>query len=267
MPVASVNGIQLNYQVKGTGPLVVMIMGTGSPGRVWQLHQAPALIAAGYRVCTFDNRGIAPSSESVSGITIDDLVADTAGLITQLGSEPAFLVGTSMGARVAQEVSLAHPGLVRRAVFMAGHARLDQFQKTLSMGEHELDAKGIALPPRYEAAVTAVMNLSPATMADPDTARDWLDTFEFTGGVVSPGVRAQRRMDHDFDRTHAYREIAVPCLAIAFADDRMIPPYLSRELADVIPGAKYEEIPDTGHFGYLERPDEVNAVLLGFLKS
>ena len=76
MPIASVNGISLNYQVKGAGDLVVLIMGTGSPGRVWELHQVPALLQAGYRVCYFDNRGIAPSSESIGGITIDDLVAE-----------------------------------------------------------------------------------------------------------------------------------------------------------------------------------------------
>jgi pimeloyl-ACP methyl ester carboxylesterase len=79
MPLATVNGISLNYQVKGdrakgSAPLVVMIMGTGSPGRVWELHQVPALVAAGYRVCTFDNRGIAPSFEAASGMTIDELV-------------------------------------------------------------------------------------------------------------------------------------------------------------------------------------------------
>lgn len=265
MPVASVNGITLNYQVKGTGPLVVMIMGTGSPGRVWDLHQVPALIAAGYRVCTFDNRGIAPSSESANGMTIADLVADTAGLISVLGSEPAAVVGTSMGSRVAAELALAHPGLVRKLVCMAGHARLDQFQKTLSLGEHELDASGVVLPARYEAAMTAVMNLSPATMANPESARDWLDLFEFSGGPVSDGVRAQRRMDHDFDRRDAYRQISVPTMAVGFADDRMIPAYLTKELADHIPGAVYVEIPDAGHFGYLECPEAVNKVLLDFL--
>ena len=44
-----------------------------------------ALVAAGYKVCTFDNRGIAPSYESPQGMHIDDLVADTAGLIELLG--------------------------------------------------------------------------------------------------------------------------------------------------------------------------------------
>lgn len=274
MPLATVNGISLNYQVKGdrakgtdvkgAGPLVVMIMGTGSPGRVWELHQVPALTAAGYRVCTFDNRGIAPSFEAAGGMTIDDLVRDTAALIEFLDEGPALVVGTSMGARVAQELSLARPDLVRKAVFMAGHGRLDQFQKTLSLGEHELDASGVKLPPKYDAALTAVMNLSPATLAEPNAARDWLDLFEFSGGPVKPGVRAQRRMDHDFDRLAAYRAITVPCLSVGFADDRMIPPYLSREVADVIPGARYQEIPDAGHFGYLEQPEAVNKILLDF---
>ncbi|WP_194817115.1 alpha/beta fold hydrolase [Nocardia sp. XZ_19_385] len=274
MPLATVNGIPLNYQVKGDrakgtdgkggGPLVVMIMGTGSPGRVWELHQVPALVAAGYRVCTFDNRGIAPSFEAASGIDIADMVADTAGLIELLDEGPALVAGTSMGARVAQELALARPELVRKAVFMAGHGRLDQFQKTLSLGEHELDSSGVQLPAKYEAAMTAVMNLSPATMANTNAARDWLDLFEFTGGPVTPGIRAQRRMDHDFDRVHAYRGITVPCLSIGFADDRMIPPYLSREVAEAIPGARYQEIPDAGHFGYLERPEAVNKILLDF---
>ncbi|MFI6171359.1 alpha/beta fold hydrolase [Nocardia sp. NPDC051052] len=277
MPLATVNGISLNYQVKGdrargtdvkgSGPLVVMIMGTGSPGRVWELHQVPALVAAGYRVCTFDNRGIAPSFEAATGMTIDQLVADTAGLIELLDEGPALVVGTSMGARVAQELALARPELVRKAVFMAGHGRLDQFQKTLSLGEHQLDASGVKLPEKYEAAITAVMNLSPATLAEPNSARDWLDLFEFTGGPVPPGIRAQRRMDHDFDRVQAYRAITVPCLAVGFADDRMIPPYLSREVAEVIPGARYQEVPDAGHFGYLERPETVNKILLDFFAS
>ncbi|UFS95104.1 alpha/beta fold hydrolase [Nocardia huaxiensis] len=277
MPLATVNGISLNYQVKGdrskgtdvkgAAQLVVMIMGTGSPGRVWELHQVPALVAAGYRVCTFDNRGIAPSFEAANGMTIDDLVRDTAALIEFLDEGPVFVVGQSMGSRVSQELALARPDLVRKAVFLAGHGRLDQFQQTLSLGEHELDASGVKLPPKYEAAITALMNLSPATMAETNAARDWLDLFEFTGGPVTPGVRAQRRMDHDFHRLAAYRGIKVPCLSVGFADDRMIPPYLSREVAEAIPGARYQEVPDAGHFGYLERPETVNKLLLEFFAS
>jgi pimeloyl-ACP methyl ester carboxylesterase len=269
MPIAKINGIDLNYQVKGSGDLVVLIMGTGSPGRVWELHQVPALTAAGYRVCTFDNRGIAPSSESTHGITMEDMVADTAGLIELVrnGDEKAYVVGTSMGSRVAQELALSRPDLVRKAVFLAGHARVDEFQKTLANGERALYDKRVELPGTYSAAVTAVMNLSPATLRDSRGARDWLDLFEFSASSPSAGVRAQLGMEDDFDRTAAYRGVSVPCLSVGFADDRMIPPYLGKELADAIPGARYVEIADAGHYGYLERPEAVNAELLGFLEA
>src|SRR5690606_28279810 len=86
MPIASLNGIQLNYDVTGSGPLVLLVMGSGSPGRVWRSYQVPALVAAGFRVATMDNRGIAPSTESASGITMADLVGDTAALIEHLGA-------------------------------------------------------------------------------------------------------------------------------------------------------------------------------------
>lgn len=269
MPIATVNGISLNYQVKGSGDLVVLIMGTGSPGRVWDLHQVPELVEAGYRVCYFDNRGIAPSSESAQGMKIDDLVADTAGLIELIreGDEKAYVVGTSMGSRVAQELTLTRPELVRKAVFLAGHARLDEFQKTLGEGERELADAKTALPPKYAAAITAVMNLSPTTLADSRAARDWLDLFEFSTAPTSAGVRAQLGMDENFDRGAAYGKISVPCLSVGFEHDRMIPPYLSAELAKAIPDAHYVEIPDVGHFGYLERPEAINSAVLEFLRS
>ncbi|MFC7447927.1 alpha/beta fold hydrolase [Rhodococcus daqingensis] len=264
MPLATINGIQLNYQVKGSGDLVVLIMGTGSPGRVWDLHQVPALLAAGYRVCTFDNRGIAPTDECVDGITIEDMVADTAALIEHLGG-PAHVIGTSLGARVAQELALTRPELVRKAVFLAAHGRRVALQKALSEGERELDAQGITLPASYRAAITAVLNLSPASLVDQMAAQDWLDIFAFSKAETSRGVRAQQNLDDFGDRLAAYRRITRPCLAVGFADDRLVPPHLAAEVAKSIPGANYVELPDCGHYGYLERPEAVNSAILDFL--
>ncbi|EOM74468.1 alpha/beta fold hydrolase [Rhodococcus rhodnii] len=267
MPISTINGISLNHQESGTGDLVVLVMGTGSPGRVWDLHQTPALTAAGYRVCTFDNRGIAPSDEGAGGITIEDMVADTAALIEHLGGGRAHVVGTSMGARVAQELALAWPDLVAKVVLLASHARMDRFQLVLSEGERQLADSGVALPPKYQAAVTAALNLSPASLRDDRAAQDWLDLFEFGGGKTSPGVRAQLEMDRTYDRREAYRGITAPCLSVGFADDRMIPPYLAREVADAVPGGRYVEVPDAGHYGYLERPEVVNRIILDFLRE
>jgi len=106
MAWAAVNGIRMHYDSEGTGQPVLMVMGSGSRGRVWDLHQVPALTAAGYRVITFDNRGIPPTDECAEGFTVDDMVADTAALVEHLGIGPCLFVGTSMGAQIVQDLAL-----------------------------------------------------------------------------------------------------------------------------------------------------------------
>lgn len=267
MPLAKLNGIDLNYDVTGDGPLVVLVMGTGSPGRVWRTHQVPVLVKQGYRVVTFDNRGIAPSSECASGMTLDDLVADTAALVEHLGGGAARVVGTSMGARVTQELALARPDLVSHAVMMATFGKTTTFRAQMSKGERDLHDAGVELPASYRAAMTAMQNFSPKTLADDSAIGDWLAILEYSGGKKTAGMRAQigLEMRSGTDRLAAYRAIRAKSLVIGFADDRMIPVQQCRDVADAIPGARYVEIADTGHFGYLERPDAVNATLVEFL--
>lgn len=267
MPIVTLNGINLSYEVSGTGDLVVLVMGTGSPGRVWNAHQVPALKAAGFRVATVDNRGIPPTDDCAAGMRIEDLVGDVAALIEHLGGEKARVVGTSMGARVTQELALARPDLVEKAVMLATSGRNDPVQAALSRGERALHDQGITLPGAYHAAVTAAFNLSPASLRDPVTARDWLDVFEYSGSSISKGVRAQMEMNEFGSRLDALRSIRVPSLVVGFADDRILPPHLGREVADAIPGARYAEIANAGHYGFLEQPAEVNKTVIDFLKQ
>ncbi|PWK86154.1 pimeloyl-ACP methyl ester carboxylesterase [Lentzea atacamensis] len=264
MALVSLNGIDLNVQTEGSGELVVLVMGTGSPGRVWRTHQVPALVKAGYRVAYFDNRGIKPSSECADGFTMDDMVADTAALVEHLGG-PAHVIGTSLGARVTQELALARPDLLRSAVMMATCARPDPVQLAWSRGLMDSYDKGLEVPASFYAAAAVVRNLSPSTLSDPLVARDWLQMYEFAGSSLGPGHRAQLALTDFEPRLDAYRRISVRSLVIGFADDLVLPPRLSREVADAIPGARYAEVADCGHIGYLERPDEVNRLLVEFI--
>ncbi|MDT7790224.1 MAG: hypothetical protein QOF58_8643 [Pseudonocardiales bacterium] len=264
MAIVPLNGIELNVQTEGSGELVVLVMGTGSPGRVWRTYQVPALVKAGYRVAYFDNRGIKPSSECAAGFTIDDMVADTAALISHLGG-PAHVIGTSLGARVTQELALARPDLVSSAVMMATTSRPEPVQQAWSRSLMDLYDKGIEVPPSFYAAASVVRNLSPATLSDPAIALDWLQLYEFGGSSIGPGDRAQLALNDFEPRLDAYRAITVRSLVIGFADDRVLPPRLSREVADAIPRARYAEVAGCGHIGYLERPDEVNRLLVEFI--
>ncbi|QNP68897.1 alpha/beta hydrolase [Streptomyces roseirectus] len=267
MPDLRIGGTRLHYDDEGSGEPVVMVMGRGAAGRVWRLHQEPALKAAGHRVVTFTNRGIPPSDPCPQGFTIDDMVADTAGLIEQLGLGPCRVVGTSLGAYVVQELMLARPELVSQGVLMATHGRTDAFRRAAIDAELSLHTAGLTLPAPYAAWNRAQRNLSPATLDDEQRLQDWLDLFEFAGEDTGPSSRVQLELTAPDGRLTAYRQIRTPTLVIAFADDAVLPPRLSREVADAIPGAVYREVKDCGHYGYLERPDAVNRLMLDFFRG
>ncbi|WP_433125159.1 alpha/beta fold hydrolase [Micromonospora sp. CA-240977] len=264
MAFVAVNGVRLNYSETGTGEPVLLIMGSGASGRAWHLHQVPALVAAGFRVITFDNRGIPPSEPGNGPYTIHDLVADTAGLIEALRLGPCRVVGTSMGAQVAQELATARPDLVTRLVLMATRGRTDRFRAALRRAEAELYDAEAKVPPAYTAMVQALQNLSPATQADDQAMADWLELFELTA-PSGPGYRAQLEVDAIPERLDAYRAITAPCRVIAFADDVICPPHLGREVADAIPGADFVVVPRCGHYGYLEDPERVNDSIIELL--
>ncbi|MEU4204429.1 alpha/beta hydrolase [Streptomyces sp. NPDC026294] len=264
MPVVRTNGISLGYEEYGAGEPVVMVTGTGAPGRVWRAHQVPALTAAGYRVITFDHRGLSPDGASGEPFTLDDLAADLAGLLTHVSSGPCRVVGFSLGSVVVQELLVVRPELVRRAVLMATIGRADTLVRAMAAAEIDLCDSGVALPPRYAAYVQALQYLSGETLGDPDRLRGWLDVFEMTATASSAGMRGQLGLQVIEDRRAAYRHIRCPCLVVGFSDDRVVRPRLAEEVAACIPGCRYTQISGCGHFGYLEKPGPVNSAILDF---
>lgn len=252
-------------RTRGDGPPVVLVMGRGHGGRVWEMHQVPALVQAGYRVTVFDNRGSGASSDHSVPFTLDDMVADLAGIIESEHGQPAFVVGTSLGARICQELALSRPDLVRAAVFAAAHARQTAAQLTMSQHFMEADALLRAEQAEFAAAVEVSRNLSVSTLLDEVACRDWMDIVQHTP-APGPGARLQAMVDDGRDRREAYGGITARCLALAYGDDSVIPPAQVREVADCIPNCGYVELPRTGHWGYLERPEAFNALLLGFLR-
>jgi non-heme chloroperoxidase len=88
--------IELHYEDYGQGRPVVLIHGYPLSGRAWD-KQVPALLAAGYRVITYDRRGFGRSSQPASGYDYDTFAADLSSLIEHLDLRDATLVGHSMG--------------------------------------------------------------------------------------------------------------------------------------------------------------------------
>ncbi len=255
--------VNLAFDDRGNGQSVLFIAGQGAVGRTWLLHQVPAFLAKGYRVITFDNRGVGATANA-DGFTTASMVADTAELIEDLDGGRVRIVATSMGSYIAQELMLARPDLVRQAALMATRGRHDRARDFFRTAERDFANSGVQLPPSYEAKLRLLDGFSPKTLNDDRAVGDWIDTFTMWPTTTTPGVRGQFRIAPEESRLTAYRAITTPVLVIGFADDLVMPPHLSAEVAAAIPNGRYLEIADAGHLGFLERPDEVNSAIFDF---
>ncbi|MDQ6620384.1 MAG: alpha/beta hydrolase [Pseudomonadota bacterium] len=111
--------VEIYYEDYGAGKPVVLIHGWPLSGRSWEA-QTPALVAAGYRVVTYDRRGFGWSSQPWSGYDYDTFAADLDALMTHLDLKAATLVGFSMGGgEVARYIGTYGTGRVTKAVFAA----------------------------------------------------------------------------------------------------------------------------------------------------
>jgi pimeloyl-ACP methyl ester carboxylesterase len=255
--------VNLAYDDRGSGDPVLFIAGRGGAGRTWHLHQVPEFQRAGYRCITFDNRGVG-ATENADGFTIETMVADTAALIEKLDAAPVRIVGVSMGSFIAQELMVARPELVRAAVLMATRGRHDRARDFFRSAELELAESGVEVPAAYDAKVRLMESFSPKTLSDDVAVRDWIEMFTMWPIKQTPGMRTQLSIVPDGNRLSAYRSITAPTLVLGFQDDLVLPPHLGREVADAIPNGGYLEIPDTGHLGFIEAPQVVNAAALKF---
>jgi pimeloyl-ACP methyl ester carboxylesterase len=268
VPEANVKGIKVVYDVFGDGEPILLVCGTGQRAFTWQLFQVPALTAAGYRVVTFDNRGVPPSDAPSGPYTVQLLAEDAAALIEHLDLAPCRVAGLSLGAFITQELALARPDLVRQAVMMGTIGRQDEFGRALTRAWVELDESGIELPRIVEAVNAAFEAFSPHALRDDQRVKQYFEFVQQMPRWENPGRLAQHQADQAYDdRLEALAEITVPSMVIAFELDMLTGRDLCLEVAKAIPGCRYEEIPACGHAGPLEKPEEVNRLLLDFFGS
>ncbi len=109
----NVNGIKLHVVVDGVGPTILLLHGFPDTHHLWR-HVAPQLVAAGFKVVIFDQRGYGETDApaDVSAYTIDKIGSDAIGVLRQLGiNEKVSVVGHDWGAFVGWYLCLNNPDL------------------------------------------------------------------------------------------------------------------------------------------------------------
>ncbi|MEV6689997.1 alpha/beta hydrolase [Micromonospora sp. NPDC051196] len=111
--------IDLYYEDHGSGQPIVLIHGFPFNGATWEKISGP-LLAAGYRVITYDRRGFGNSAQPTIGYDYDTFAADLDVLMTELDLRNAILVGHSMGTgEVTRYLGAYGSDRVDRAVLLA----------------------------------------------------------------------------------------------------------------------------------------------------
>jgi pimeloyl-ACP methyl ester carboxylesterase len=115
MPFATVRGLDIRYEIVGdSGPFVTLITG-GRRGYDEFVPLASKLAAEGFRVLLHDRRNTGASDILIDGDEVEEAVwaDDLHELLHQLDGLPAFIGGSSSGARTALMFALRHPEAAR----------------------------------------------------------------------------------------------------------------------------------------------------------
>ncbi|MBF8267571.1 MAG: alpha/beta hydrolase [Dehalococcoidia bacterium] len=118
MPVAKVNGVQLHYEEHGSGFPLVLSHGGYSDLTRWE-ESLPTL-SQHYRVIVYDRRNCGQSTKAPDADTYDLWVEDLYQLLRHLGINRAYVGGSSLGALLTLEFTLAHPNVVEAALLFSG---------------------------------------------------------------------------------------------------------------------------------------------------
>ena len=256
----------LYAEVAGAGPAVALVHAGICDSRMWEPQWEPFKRA--HRVLRLDLRGfgrspLEPGRFSNARDLIETLEAH--------GFERGTLVGGSLGGRVALEVAVARPDLVSALVLVApglpGTEPTEEIRAAWAEEEAALEAGDL------DEAVE--VNL-----------RTWVDGPRRRPEDVDPAVRErvgemQRRafelqlpVGDDVeeqllvpDLAQRVGEIEVPTLVVVGEEDVPYMHAIADRLIREIPGARRATIADTAHVPSMERPQEFDALVLGFLEE
>lgn len=262
MSKVHVNGINLFYEVAGSGEPLLLIYGLAGRGNNWKF-QVEAL-SSRFQVITFDNRGVGETDQPEDAFSLADIADDAAALLGHLGIDSAYVFGISMGGMIAQEFALRHPQRVRRLALGCTHPGIKHCVPSPAWVTEIF--KSLPGKPREQIVRECTpINYSPQTQLHRPELIESLVPLFVDNRQRAHGYAGQLNAIWAFNAFERLPQIAVPALVMTGADDVLVVPANSKIIAERIPNARLMEFPEAGHLFFIEKADDVNQALLDFL--
>ena len=261
MPTAEANGQTLYYEEHGEGEPLLCVHGLGINTLGWAL-QVQAFAAA-HRTVIFDNRDVGRSTMARDGYETSELAADALALADELGLDRFHLLGVSMGGATAQEIALAAPDRVSTLTLAVTFSRGGAW--ALKLGE-VWGSRRLKLT--YEEHIDELLLLTLSEgFYENEGAVDYVRGLMLADPYPQPAEAFVRQLQASsrHDAHDRLGSLEVPTHVIGGEHDILVPIWKSRELAELIPGAKLTVIDGSPHGANLERAEEFNRLVLDFV--
>jgi pimeloyl-ACP methyl ester carboxylesterase len=248
---------------RGDGPDVLLIGGLSDPAESWQFQLDG--LADRYRLTAFDNRGAGRTPLPEGPLSVEGMADDAAALLRALGVTRTHVAAFSGGSKIAQELAIRHPDLVRSMVVVSTWTRLDRYTRSVT------DFLGwlADVAPSERAMLEAFFVWIYTARAHNDgTVAQIIDEALAYPHPQSPqAFKAQLEAFVAHDSTGRLGQIAAPTLVVAGGLDIMTPARLGRVVAEGIPGAEFVVLPEEAHQPFQERPEEFNSLVDAFWRE
>ena len=254
-------GGRIAYDIQGTGPLVICAPGMGDIRQTFR-YLVPALVAAGYRVATFDIRGHGESDTTFTSFDDEAEASDILALADHLGSTAA-VIGNSMGSAAGVIAAAQSPELISSLVLVGPFVREPKANPPMKLLMRVATAPLWAAPvwksylpnlyagrkPADQAAFAAQANAAMRRKGYATAFSKTTHTSHDPAEAVLPQVKApvlvvMGEVDPDFPKPAAE---AV---------------WIAQQL-----DAEVLMVPEAGHYPQSQRPDLVNPAVIAFLRG
>ncbi|MFS3129622.1 alpha/beta fold hydrolase [Nocardioides sp. Bht2] len=251
-------GIDVAVHEQGTGIPVLLAHAWGETHR--SFDRLVPLLPRTMRLVLPDQRGVGVSSRPAAGYSLEQLANDLVAVLDALEIERCWLLGTSSGGYVAQQLAVTHPERVLGLILVGAPADLREVDagglvELLAGLDDPLTGTDVAT---LQGAFTFHSPVPKAFLKDQRTAvtgiprHVWLDSFN---GLIAATPPLE------------VGTITAPTLILWGADDDVLPREQAAFLHAAIAGSRFVTYPDTGHLVLWEQPTLVAGDSLDFISS